>query len=144
MLHMHHAVIVIELFQLGFVNIVHEVERIHRLEIFELHSLVALSHVGFCGVEHHTLHEFLRPNHLHFHQKLATASVAASHVNNAVFSHRIVGHKLGWEVFHFLNQFIVGKRQHSIEQADYKVFMFAEYALKRQVGFRVEVSHSYV
>ena len=109
-----------------------------------MHGLVALTDIGLGGVKHYTLHKFLRPHHLHFHEELAATFVAAAHIHNAVFSHRIVGYEFGWEVFHLLNKLIVGKWEHCIEQADYKVFMLAKDSLKRQVGFRVEVSHSYV
>ena len=81
-----HTVVMVVFGNILFKYIVYQVQGIDGFQ--EVVALVTVQLTDIClgGVEHDTLHELLRPYHLHFHDELATDQVFASHVDNAVFA----------------------------------------------------------
>ena len=119
---------------------VHEVQRIHRLQVGVAHALLRLRHVGLRRVQQHATLERVRPCHLHLHDELALEAVLAAHVDNAVLlSLRPVGYLLGRPVLDALHKLAVLQRQQRVEQADDEVLVLPENLLEGQVGLRVQV-----
>ena len=142
-LHVHQAVIMVALVaQAGLKDVVDKVERVHRLEQVVVLAAPELAHICLRGVEEHTLLELGRPHHLHLHDELAAAVVAAAHVDYAVLAQRCLRHKLRRKVLNgcYLVAGMV-ERQQRVEETHHQVGMLSEHFLEGQVGLGVEVSH---
>ena len=134
----YQPVVVVIIFHVRLENLVHQVERVHGLEQFVVPAFAQLPNVCFRRIEKHSLLEFLRPYHLHFHNELPSHGVFAAYVHDAVLAERVVRHHLAGQIFHaghFLFRFV--ERQKGVEQAHDQIRMLAEYFFEREVGFRV-------
>lgn len=141
--HAHNPVVVIIALHFRFEHIVHQVQRINRLQQLILLLAVELPHVCLRSVEQHPLHESRRPQHLHLHYELPSSSVLASHVHYTVFLQRSVRHQLCGQILHFTYLLFRSlERQQCIQQAAYQVRMFAKHLLESQVRFRIQISHN--
>ena len=115
-----------------------KIQGIDGLQAFVGHTFFRLCHVGFRGIEQHSLLERLRPRHLHLNDELAILVVLAAHVHNTVFlSLRPVGDFLGRPVFYALHPLIFFQGQKGVEQTDDEMLVLAEYLLESQVGLWV-------
>ena len=141
-LHVHHTVVVVVALQFGLEDLVDEVEGVDGFQEAVVVALVALPDVGLGSVEEHALLKLRRPDHLHLHDELPAACVAAPDVDDAVFPERRVGHELGGQVFDALN-LLLGplEGQERVEEAAGELRVLAKHLFKGKVGFRVEVSH---
>ena len=134
---MDEAVVVVEVLDVVLKHIVDKAQRIDGLEQVVFLAFLQLAHIGLGGVEEYALLESRRPLHLHLDNELPPVSGLATHVNDAVLAHRVVGSQLGREIFYFRYLLFLAEREQGVEQADYQVGMLAEYLLECQVGFRV-------
>ena len=141
--HFHDSVIVIVCLAVREC-VVHEVQRIDRLQQLIVTPFVQLADVCFRGVEQHALFVGRCPHHLHFHDELPSDVVLAAHVYDTVFVQGRPWHQFGVQVFHF-GDFVFRclERQEGVQETDDEVRMFAEHFLEGEVGFRVQVSHGY-
>ena len=115
-LDVHHSIVVIEVLGVVAESVVDKVQRVHGLDVFVMIALVQLPRICFRGIEQHAFHESGRPYHLHLNEKLATARVAAAHVDDGVLFQRVVGNELRFKVFNPLHLSIVGKWEHGVEE----------------------------
>ena len=85
-LFMNHTIVMVVFGNILFKYIVYQVQGIDGFQEVVALVTVQLTDISLGGVEHDTLHELLRPHHLHFYDKLAAVQVFASHVDDAVFA----------------------------------------------------------
>ena len=97
---MHHPVVVIVVIHVFFKDIVDDVERIDRLQESVVLTAVHLPYVRLGRIEHHSLHEFPRPYHLHLDNKLPSPVVPASYIDDAVLAQRCLRNQFCREVFY--------------------------------------------
>ena len=138
---LHYPVVVVVVFAFRE-RVVHEVERVHRLQELVVLPLVELADVGLRGVEEDPLPVCRRPHHLHLHDELSPVPVPAPHVHDAVLPEGIHRHEFGIHVFDgrdFLLFPVEGEE--SVQQADDQVWVFAEHFLESEVGLGAQVSH---
>ncbi len=142
-LDVHHSIVVIEVFCVVTERVVDKVQRVHGLYVFIMLALVQLSRICLCGIEQHPLHESGCPYHLHLHEKLATARVAAAHVDDGVLLQWVIWYELRFEVFNPLHLPIVGKWEHGVEEAYHQLLVLTKDFLEREVCLGVKIySHS--
>ncbi len=117
--------------------VVHNAERVDRLQTAVAVALVRLLDVGFRRVEQHTLLELVGPVHLHLHNELAALVVFAPHVDYGVLFQWAVWNQLGRQIFDINHFRPFLERQQRIQETDNKVGMFCEHRLESQVVFRI-------
>ena len=141
-LHTHDTVVMIILLHVRFKHIIHQIQRIYRLQQLILLTPAQLTHISLRSIKQHTLHECRRPQHLHLHNKLPSLPVTTPHVHNAVLLHRRFRHQFRRQIFQLVYLLFGSlKRQQRIQEAPYQVRMLAKHLLKGQISFRVQISH---
>ena len=138
--HVDDGIVVVELVWAGLeAHVVDEVQRIDGLQQRVVLAGAQLLHHGLRGVEDDALLELVVPVHLHLHDEVAAAGLAAAHVDDAVLLPRILGHHLGRGILHVLYPLALVEGQQGVEQAHHQVFVLAEHLLEGEVGLRVKI-----
>ena len=142
MLLMNKMIIVIIVIKLRLKNLINKIKGINWLQKRIIFSSVQLLHVGLGSIEENSLLKLRRPNHLHFNNKLASQGILASHIHDAEFSCRSLGHHLWSKIGHRSDFFFLTLEwKKGVEQTFHQVGMFAKHFLEGQIGLRIQIFH---
>ena len=136
---MHHAVVMVVVLDIRLEDVVHEVERIDRLQRFIHVALRQLHDIRLRRVEQNAAPEARPPVHLHLDDELAPARLLAPHVDGRVLVDRGARHELRRQILYRLHLLAGVKGQQGVEKADDEVLVLAENLLECDVRLWIEV-----
>ena len=132
-------VVVVVAIQFRLKCVVHQIQRIDRLEQLIVISPWQLPDIGLRRIEQNPLLEVWEPLHLHFYDELATASLLATHIDNRVLAKRGFRNKLRRQILYRLDLLAVIKRQQGVKEAYDEIFMLAKNLLEGHVRLWIKV-----